>query len=108
MHHLYVFGFETPDQTRLNGPNGWDDEDSLGVFIEAASPDQALAWGRSISEEFLKVLHGDRSVSWAQQNYAHWIESNPASRFEPGVLLKIPTVRVGEYPDWSSLGVRRG
>ena len=103
MRHLYIFGFETPTQARLNKANGWDDEDSLAVFIEAASADEALSWGRTISEEFLKVLHDDRSVSWAQQNYAHWIEVNPAARFGPAVVDGIPAVTVGQYPDWSSL-----
>lgn len=108
MRHLYIFGFETPGQTRLNSAKGWDDEDSLAVFIEAASPDEALSWGRTISEEFLKVLHDDTSVSWAQHNHAHWIEVDPAARFGPAVLAGIPTVMVGQYPDWSSLGARPG
>lgn len=108
MRYLYIFGFETSAQTRLNTAHGWDDEDSQAVFIEAASPDEALSWGRTISEAFLKLLHDDTSVSWAQRNYAHWIDDHPATRFGAAALARIPTVAVGQYPDWRSLGVRGG
>lgn len=106
--YLYVFGFEAPAQARLNRAKGWDDEDSLTVFIEAASAEEALSWGRAISEEHLKVVHGDRSVSWAARDHAHWIEADPAARFGSAALAGIPTVTVGQYPDWSSLGARPG
>jgi hypothetical protein len=106
--YLYIFGFETPEQARLNRANGWDDEDSRAIFIEAASVEEALSWGRAISEEFLKELHRDRSVSWAMHDYAHWIEDDPAARFGPGALAGLPVVTVCQYPDSSSLGVQRG
>jgi hypothetical protein len=53
---LYIFGFESPRQSRNNTDLGWDDEDSQGVLIDACDEAAALAWGREISERFIKLL----------------------------------------------------
>lgn len=99
---LYVFGYETPAQLRNNAAHRWDDEDSQALFIEAESEDEALRWGREVSERFMSQLHGDAGVSWTAIGYAHWIETDPATRdWKPEDLAKLPTVRRGEYPSWT-------
>jgi hypothetical protein len=98
---LYVFGYETPAQLRANAANGWDDEDSEALFIEAESEDEALKWGREVSERFMRQLHGDSSVSWTALGYAHWIEADPAGRgWRAEDVARLPVVRSGEFPAW--------
>ena len=96
---LYVFGYETPAQMEANAAHGWDDEDSAAVFIEAESAEEALEWGRQVSERFLSELHGDPSVSWDALGYAHWIEDDPSKRWSAEGLSQVPRVRRGEFPE---------
>jgi len=98
MRYLYVFGYQTPPQLARSV----DDEDSAAFFIEAPSQAEALAWGREVSEKFVRDLHRNDEVSWKALDYAHWIEDLPSSRFTPADLARLDTVSVGSYPDWSS------
>jgi hypothetical protein len=100
---LYVFGYETPGQARANTAHGWDDEDSRALFIEAPSSEEALSWGRQVSEAFVAHLYGDAPVSWLADGYAHWIELEPSKVYEADHLAAMPTVRPGEYPNWQAL-----
>ena len=74
---LYVFGFETPAQSRANHAHGWDDEDSRAVFIEADSAELALEWGRRISERFIRDLYRTDGAGGWSGSYAHWIAEHP-------------------------------
>lgn len=71
---LYVFGFETPQQSRGNVIYGWDDENSEAVLIDADDEASALLWGDEIAERFIKLLFRDDQVSWRDQQFARWIE----------------------------------
>ncbi|MGH7322575.1 MAG: hypothetical protein ACRELA_23535 [Candidatus Rokuibacteriota bacterium] len=106
MRYLYVFGYETPRQLEHNASSAADDEDSAAIFIEAPSLEAALAWGRAISEQFFILLHDDPSLSWTEFGYAHWIEEEPEARFGAEALATVPTVRMGEYPDWITMGLK--
>lgn len=75
--YLYTFGYETPHRVAANRENGWDDEDTLSVVVIASSEDEALTWGREISEAFVAKLFRDSSVSWKGMNYAHGVEHHP-------------------------------
>ncbi|HEV2600476.1 hypothetical protein [Sphingopyxis sp.] len=103
---LYCFGYETPAQFENNARHGWDDEDSAAVWIAAASEEAALDWGRSIAEEFVSFLFkcdGKEGYSWAGENFASWIET------DPNILahaLEFPAVSVGEMPDFNILSGR--
>jgi hypothetical protein len=100
---LYGFGYEQKDEMAHNLRTGSDFESSTGVFIDAPSEAEALAWGREISEAFLRHAHGDPSVSWRALGYTHWIEPDPASCSWKHCLSCFPTVRVGEFPDFSRM-----
>ena len=60
---LYGFGYEQKDEMDYNRRTGSDLESSTGVFIDAPSEAEALAWGYEISEAFLRYAHGAPSVS---------------------------------------------
>ena len=98
--YLYIFGYESPEQLAANDNNGWDDENSLSVFVEAESESEALAWGREISENFIKELFQDPSRSWKSMSYAHEIEKDPASIYSSDEIVSMPVVKVGQLPTW--------
>ncbi|HET6371798.1 MAG TPA: hypothetical protein VFG76_00685 [Candidatus Polarisedimenticolia bacterium] len=101
MRFSYGFGFETPSQRRRNAAHGWDEEDSAAVLIEAATADEARAWGRRIAEAFLKWLYADSAVSWADGRYADWVD-------EPAETERsLQTVSVGTLPDLSVISAHR-
>jgi hypothetical protein len=102
--YLFVFGFETPRQRRLNAAHGYDDEDSAAIWIEAAGEDEALEWGRAIANEFVRLLYRsegvERNSDWSSDAFAHWLEPEPSPRFERTALASLPRVRCGTYPDF--------
>ena len=74
---LFRFGYEDALEMKCNAGTGSDYESSNGVFIEADSEADALAWGCEIAEQFMKHEHGAPSISWRALGYAHWIETDP-------------------------------
>jgi len=76
------------------------EESSEAIFIEAESADQALAWGREISERFVRELFGDKPVDWKSMNFTHWVESEPQTEYPAAILEKVQVVACGKYPDF--------
>ena len=99
--YYYVFGFETPEQAKANKLHGWDDEDSRAVFVLANNPEEALNWGREISEHYIKWLDSS-SVSWKLQTFASWID-NEFEVNDPQLESR-NIVSVGEIPDFNQWG----
>ena len=95
--YLYVFGYETPTQSRNNEEHGWDDEDSRAIYILASNEESALGWGHQIAERFFQALYEDPNASWIRGGYAAWIEEQ--DRFTQDQLRLIPRVKEGELPD---------
>ena len=106
MKYLYRFGYCTPSQWTLNESHGWDDEDSNAFFVIARSPEDALRWGREISEAlcshlFLSWGWEGPIPSWKDSSFAHWIEEDPEAEFSPQQLSNLAVVKDGEMPDVS-------
>ena len=105
MNYLYVFSFCTPTQWINNDKHGWDDEDSYVLFINAASENDALEWGREISERFVTRLF-ERSdwdgttPSWREGGFANWIETDPLNRFSGLALETLPVIPCSEVPNF--------
>lgn len=94
--YLYSFGYETPNQSKLNIEYGWDDEDSESIIILSESADQALIWGEEISERFIKLLYMDINISWKQSGYSHLVEEINSSKD----YIELQTVCYDEFPDF--------
>jgi hypothetical protein len=100
---LFCFAYETPTQCENNASQGWDDENSAAVWIVATSDESILDWGRSMAGEFVSFLFKgveNAGYSWASENFANWIET------DPNILshgLELPVVSVGEMPDFTIL-----
>jgi hypothetical protein len=100
--YLYFFSYQTPSQMEL-ARNGFAEESSAAVFIEAHSPEQAGAWGREISERFVVHLFEGKSVSWRDLGFEAWIEADPKREFPSDVLERVPVVSCGTFPDFGRL-----
>jgi len=101
--YLYIFGYQTPEQVVNAARQGIPDEASRALFIEADSPEQALAWGREVSEEFVRRLFPGQQVSWKALNFAQWIESAPQTEYPAEILAQLPAIACGSYPDFDRL-----
>ncbi|HJV43898.1 hypothetical protein [Caulobacter sp.] len=102
MRYLFRFGFESPDDFAANRAGGWDDESSEAVWIDAASAEEALSWGRSVAERFVQKLFEIANVegySWKTRGFATWIEDDASvlawARTSPEVLA----TTYGQMPD---------
>jgi len=102
--HLFVFGYETPSQQRNNRAKGWDDEDSVALWITADSEPAALEWGRRVATDFVRQLYAwegsESAYDWNDASFAHWIEAHPGERFSPDDLDLLQQVQAGEHPDF--------
>jgi hypothetical protein len=96
--YLYIFAYQTPAQAAFSDP-GEAEEFSAAVFVEAKNPQEALDWGREISEKFVADLFGPGAASWRSKGFDHWVESQPEKEYPPHVLAGVPVVQVGTYPD---------
>lgn len=97
---LYQFGYESPGDYRANLATGADAE-ALGAFrIRAASEDEALRWGRTLSRWYIERLFDDESgPGWDQNDYASWIERAPDESL-PQFREPFGPVDCGEYPEF--------
>jgi hypothetical protein len=100
--HLYIFSYQTPKQTGVSAREGYAEEASAALFIEAEVAEQALAWGREVSEEYVRRLFPGQTHSWKTLGYAHWIEPEPAQEYPAEVLARLPTVPCGTFPDFEA------
>ena len=91
--HLYVFGFESPEERESNATHGTDFESSRGAFILAESPDAALTWGQRLASTFVHSLFGGDQTSWAPEDFANWVEDSPDSTWD---LSTVPEIRAGD------------
>jgi hypothetical protein len=106
---IYRFGYESPVERLQNDEHGTDFESSSAFWVEAESADEALRWGREVSEalvreSFIRSGWSGAIPSWKEDGYAHWIEESPGSEFTADFLDTLPEVKQGEIPsDLTSL-----
>lgn len=101
--YLYLFGYESPVEREENIEHGTDFESSSAFWVEAESADDALRWGREVSdamvhEYFLRSGWTRDIPNWKEEGFAHWIEDNPLPEFTPEYLSNLLVVRQGEMP----------
>jgi hypothetical protein len=101
-NYLYIFGYQTPDQMSPAAKEEHTEEASEAIFIEAESAEQALAWGREISQEYVRRLFGSKPVDWKSMDFAHWVEPEPQKEYPKDILESLPVVTYGKYPDFQA------
>lgn len=96
---VYLFSYEDPDgidSDEVTGP-----EPLLEGFfrIRAGSAEEALAWGRTLSDWYVgKLFEDDRPGRWSKAGLASWIEEEPDALLRDG-MRELEAVGTGEYPD---------
>lgn len=103
INRLFLFGYESPAERQSNSDHGTDFESSTGVWIASASEQEAVDWGRAIAERFVTWLfeiEGKLPYSWADGQFAHWVENDQAVLSSANDL---PIVPVGGMPDFALL-----
>lgn len=92
-------------------PDGWaerrkgldDYESSTAIYIEAASPAEALAWGEAVGAELLRRVNGDLALDWKALGYRCWLEDEAKTSWVH-CLGFFQRVEAGELPDFSRMG----
>ena len=81
-----------------------DYESSTGVFVEAASAEDALAWGEHVGEALFRHVNRDPSLDWRGFGYFAWIEETPETCAWKHCLGFFQRVAVGTMPDFDRMG----
>jgi hypothetical protein len=97
---LYIFSYQTPEQMRAAGVSTAPEEACRAVFIEARTEEEALTWGREVSEEYVRRLFKENAPSWKAQGFVHSIEREPEQEYPAAVLSELPVVAVGVHPNF--------
>jgi hypothetical protein len=101
---MYRFGYESPVEWQQNREYGSDFESSSAFWVEADSADDALAWGREVSEALVRELFMrsgwvSEIPSWKASAFAHWIEEPPSDDFTADDLARRLVVKYGQMAD---------
>ena len=78
--YLVGIGYHEPEAFALWNRGMIEDyESSTGLFVEAATPEEALAWAGGLGEDLLRHVNGDPALDWKAYGYDCWLEDAPAA-----------------------------
>lgn len=76
--YLVIFQYHEPEPLQLFERGVIEDyESTTGVFITAASEEEALNWCKAIAQALLCHCNDDRSLDWTRFGHSCWIEPDP-------------------------------
>ena len=102
--YLVGFCYHEPGANKMAQSGLMEDyESSTGVFIDAPSADEALAWGETVAEALFRHIHGDASLDWKAAGYFAWIEESPQTGSWKHCLGFFPRVAIGQMPDFERM-----
>lgn len=81
-----------------------DCESSTGIFVDAALPEEAIAWGERVGEALLRKLNADETLDWKDLGYWCWIEEQPNTSNWKHCLSFFQHIKSGEWPDFDAMG----
>jgi hypothetical protein len=81
-----------------------DYESSTGLFIEADSESDALAWGEQVGQALLRRVNQDETLDWKAFKYFCWVERSPKTSCWSHCLAFFLRVRFGEMPNLEDMG----
>jgi hypothetical protein len=83
--YLFIFGYESPAESRVNRSHGTDFESSDAVWIDAMDEIAAMTAGYNYADSFVQSLYRAQgeplSAKWSDAAFAAWIEVEPLRRF---------------------------
>jgi hypothetical protein len=80
-----------------------DYESSTGIFIDAASKEEAIAWGGVIGQAMFRMLNADESLDWKGFGYFAWVEESVGQARWSHCLASFQHINVGEMPDLNKM-----
>ncbi len=92
LEYLFIFGYESPEEWRVNQSQATDFESSSAVWIVASDPEVAQRAGHCYADRWVNDLFLKQGIEtypgWAASGFAHWIELEPLHRFS-GMALEM-------------------
>ena len=100
---LFVFEYCRPKKQANSEEASAYDESGYAFIIQAESYEQALAWGRDVSEKFVEFLFQSESPAaappkWREIGFDHWVEPDPLARYSGRAVEALPVITAGELP----------
>jgi hypothetical protein len=113
---LYVFEYCRPKRHLKSEESSEYDESGYAFIIMTESCEQALAWGRDVSEKFVEFLFQSESPAvappkWREIGFDHWVEPDPLARYSGRAVDALPVIKAGELPhfeEWVEATVKFG
>lgn len=103
--YLVIFQYHEPEPRQLFERGAIEDyESSTGVFIKAASAEEALIWCEAIAQELFRQCNDDRTLDWKHLGYSSCVETTPEKSPWGHCLSFFPRVHVGEMPNVDAMG----
>jgi hypothetical protein len=81
-----------------------DYESSTGLWINADTPADAIAWAERVAEALHREVNGEDCPAWKEADHWCWIEENPATCSWRHCLDFFQRVHVGEMPPLKLMG----
>ena len=81
-----------------------DHESSTGLFVDADSGADAIAWAEQVGAKLLRFANQDPDIDWKEMGYYCWIVECPETSNWKHCLPFFQRVKVGESPDFSQMG----
>jgi hypothetical protein len=80
-----------------------DYESSVGIFIDAETEIEALAWAEEVALRLMRHVNQDPAIGWKEFGYYCWVEPKPDECPWSHCLAFFQRVRVGDHPDYSRM-----
>ena len=81
-----------------------DYESSTGIFINANSRNEAIAWGKKIGERLFQKENPKEIKNWNSFGHFCWIEEDWNKSGWKHCFDFLQTVNIGIYPDFDKMG----
>jgi len=105
--YLVGISYHEPEPYALWGKGVIEDfESSTGIFINAASEEEAIAWAEKIAAKLFAKENPKETMSWESFGHDCWIEDDWEKSGWSHCLDFFQTVDVEQYPLFELMGTR--
>lgn len=102
---LIGFTYHEPERWALFQKGIIEDcESSTGIYVEAATAGEAIAWAERIAEELLRASNSDHNLDWKSLGYECWVVDDPINSDWSHCLAYFQSVEIGAFPDFVNMG----
>jgi hypothetical protein len=99
---LVALSWCDPEEVAACKRGGLDDDPrcSTGIFIEASTGDEALAWGKAVADKYMEFLFREKKYAPEALELFCWIKPDPRGSSWKHCLEFFPRVSVGQFPEF--------